>query len=96
MPSGLLIANVRVTSPSQYEEYRKWSTAAMQAHGAEVLARGGKVEVLEGDWQPERVVILKFASLQAAHAFYDSSEYKRAREARAGAAIMRMVIVEGT
>ena len=41
MASGLIIANVRVTNPEQYEEYKKWSTAAMQAHGAEALARGG-------------------------------------------------------
>ena len=32
MPSGYIIANVRVTNPAQYEEYKKWSTAAFQAH----------------------------------------------------------------
>lgn len=96
MASGLIIANVRVTDPRQYEEYKKWSSAAMQAHGAEVLARGGATDVLEGDWQPDRVVILKFASMQAARSFYDSAEYKKARAARADAAVMRMVVVEGT
>lgn len=96
MASGLIIANVRVTNPQQYDEYRKWSTAAMQAHGAEVLARGGRAEVLEGDWQPERVVVLRFPSFEAAQAFYDSPEYRKARAARAGAAIMRMIVIEGT
>lgn len=95
MPSAYVIANVSVTDPTQYEEYKKWSSAAMAAHGAEVCARGGKVEVLEGDWSPERVVVLKFASLEAARHFYDSPEYGRARAARAGAAVMRMVVVEG-
>ncbi|TAN10616.1 MAG: DUF1330 domain-containing protein [Burkholderiaceae bacterium] len=95
MPSGYIIANVRVTNPAQYGEYKKWSTAAMKAHGADVLTRGGDVTVLEGDWQPERVVILKFASYSAAKAFYESPEYKKARAARAGAAIMRMVAIEG-
>lgn len=95
MPSGYIIANVRVTNPEQYNEYKKWSTAAMKAHGAEVLTRGGAVTVLEGDWQPERVVILKFSSYPAAKAFYESPEYKKARAARQGAAIMRMVAIEG-
>jgi uncharacterized protein (DUF1330 family) len=95
MPSGLIIANVQVTNPVQYEDYKKWSTAAMQAHGAEVVARGGKTEVLEGDWVPDRVVILKFPSFEAAKAFNASAEYEKARQARAGAAIMRMVVVEG-
>ena len=95
MPSGYIIASVKVTNPEQYEEYRKWSTEAMRVHGAEVCVRGGKVEVLEGDWNPGRTVILKFASFEAARAFHDSPEYRKARTAREGAAIMRLVCVEG-
>jgi uncharacterized protein (DUF1330 family) len=53
------------------------------------------VQVLEGDWAPERIVILKFPSFEAAKAFYELPEYLKAREAREGAAIMRMVAVEG-
>jgi uncharacterized protein (DUF1330 family) len=93
--SGYIIANVQVTNPVQYEEYKKWSTAAMKAHNAEVCVRGGQVEVLEGDWAPERIVILKFPTFDTAKAFYETPEYLKAREARAGAAIMRMVVVEG-
>ena len=93
--SGYIIANVQVTNPTQYEEYKKWSSAAMQATGAEVCVRGGKLEVLEGDWTPERLVVLKFPTFEAAKAFYDTPEYMKAREARADAAIMRLVVVEG-
>ena len=95
MPSGYIIANVRVTNPEQYEEYKKWSTAAFKAHNAEICVRGGQVEVMEGDWQPERVVIAKFPSFDAAKAFSASAEYLNARQAREGAAIMRLVVVEG-
>ena len=95
MPSAYIIADVNVTNPEQYEEYKKWSTAAMQAHSAEVCVRGGKVEVLEGDWHPERLVILKFPSVEAAKKFDSSPEYGKARTARQGAAIMRMIVVEG-
>lgn len=95
MPSAYILANVTVTNPTQYEDYRKFSSLAMQAHGAEVCVRGGAVKVLEGDWTPERVVLLKFPSLDAAQAFYDSAEYTLARQAREGAAIMRMVLIEG-
>jgi uncharacterized protein (DUF1330 family) len=95
MSSAYIIANVSVTNPQQYEEYKKWSSAAMQAHGAEGCVRGGKVEVLEGDWSPERLVVLKFPSVEAARRFNESPEYGRARAARQGAAVMRMVVVEG-
>ena len=95
MPSGYVIANVRVTNPTQYEEYKKWSTAAFTSHNAEIRVRGGQVEVMEGDWTPDRVVIAKFESFEAAKAFYHSPEYGKARAAREGAAIMRLVCVEG-
>ena len=93
--SAYIIANVEVTNPTQYEDYKKWSTAAMQAHGAEVCVRGGKVEVLEGDWAPQRLVVLKFPSVEVAKAFNDSPEYGKARASRQGAAVMRMIVVEG-
>ncbi len=95
MSSAYIIANVTVTNPTQYEEYKKWSSAAMQAHGAEVCVRGGKLETLEGDWAPDRLVILKFPSWEAAKVFDASPEYGKARTARQGAAIMRIILVEG-
>ena len=95
MPSAYVLANVTVTNPEQYEEYKKLSTIAMKAHGAEVCVRGGAVQVLEGDWSPNRVVLLKFPSVEQARAFYDSPEYAAAKKARQGAAVMRMVVLEG-
>lgn len=95
MSSGYVIAYVDVTNPTQYEDYKKLSSAAMQAHGAEVCVRGGEVLPLEGEWQPRRVVLLKFPSFEKAKAFYETEEYRKARNARAGAAIMNMIAVEG-
>ena len=95
MPSADIIANVTVTDSEQYAEYRKLSTIAVEAYGAEFCARGGAVEVLEGDWTPDRVVILKFSSLEKAKAYYQSVEYTAAIKARQGASVMRMVVVEG-
>jgi uncharacterized protein (DUF1330 family) len=95
MASAYIIANVDVKNPEQYEEYKRLSTIAMKAHGAEVCVRGGKLEVLEGDWNPGRMVLLKFPSVEQARKFYDSAEYSAARKAREGIAVMRMVLVEG-
>ena len=95
MPSAYIIANVTVTNPEQYVEYKKLSTIAAKTYGAEFCVRGGAVEVLEGDWTPDRVVILKFTSLEKAKAYYQSVEYTAAIKAREGASVMRMVVVEG-
>jgi len=95
MTSAYIIASVTVTNLEQYETYKKLSTIAMQAHGAEVCVRGGRVEVLEGDWSPSRMVVLKFPSLDQARAFNASAEYEAARQSRQDIAVMRMVLVEG-
>lgn len=95
MPSGYILANVDVTDAQQYETYKKLSTHAMEVHGAEVCVRGGAVHVLEGDWSANRIVLLKFPSVEKAREFYDSSEYLAAKAARQGAAVMRMMLIEG-
>jgi uncharacterized protein (DUF1330 family) len=95
MSSAYILANVDVRNPEQYEEYKRLSTIAMKVHGAEVCVRGGKVDVLEGDWNPGRMVLLKFPSVEQARKFYNSTEYGAARKAREGIAVMRMVLVEG-
>jgi len=95
MTAAYIIADVTVTNPDQMAKYREWSTKAMQEFGAEVLVRGGRVEPLEGDWEPQRVVVLKFKDIATAQAYYRSETYTHARTRRDGAGSIRMVAVEG-
>jgi uncharacterized protein (DUF1330 family) len=70
--------------------------AAVQAAGGEYLVRGGQLEVMEGDWQPARIAMLRFPSFEQAKAFYDGELYRQARAKRAGATqFFNMVLVEG-
>ncbi|PIM53484.1 hypothetical protein CS062_09135 [Roseateles chitinivorans] len=94
MPA-FIIADVTVTDADQMAKYREWSTKAMQEHGAEVLVRGGTIEVLEGDWTPSRLVVLKFPDRATARRFYDSETYQHAKSLREHAGVMRMVVVDG-
>lgn len=90
-----VIADVEVTDPALYEEYRKGVPATIAAYGGRYVARGGAVEVLEGDWIPRRAVILEFPSVERVKAWYDSPEYRPLREIRRRASNSRLVIVEG-
>ena len=89
-----VIVNVNITNPEQYDQYRVFSSQAMTEHNAEILVRGGRQVILEGAFYP-RTVIMKFASMEKAQAFYDSQTYKKGRELRKDAAVANMVIVEG-
>ncbi len=95
MTACYLIADVTVTDPERMAAYRVWSTRAMAEYGAEILVRGGAIEVLEGTWSPSRLVLLRFASREAAQAFYRSETYSHARTLRENAGVMRMVIADG-
>ncbi|MCR4300466.1 MAG: DUF1330 domain-containing protein [Sulfuricaulis sp.] len=89
-----VIVDVRVTDPARFEEYKKLVPASLTAFGGKFLARGGRVEMLEGDWNPERLVILEFPTLERAREWWASEEYREAKEMRESSAETRMNIVE--
>ena len=93
--AAYIIAIVTVTKPDVYEGYRALAGPAVAKHGGCFLARGGKHEVLEGSFPGSRVVILEFESFEKAKTFYDSPEYRAAREKRVGAATFNLLVVEG-
>jgi len=66
--SAYVIVDIHISDPEGYEEYKELAPAAVAAYGDRYLARGGRTEHLEGDWIPERLVILEFESVERAKA----------------------------
>ncbi len=96
MPSAYLIVESKITDPETFKHYMAAAPAAVAAFGGEYLVRGGRIGVLEGDWQPPRLTVLRFASMEQGQAMYDSPAYVHARSLREGAtALFNMVLVEG-
>lgn len=94
--TAYVIADVKVSDPERYKGYMALTPAAVSAAGGRFVVRGGATEVLEGRWQPNRMVMLEFETMAAARAFYDSALYRQARDARAGATeVFNMICVEG-
>jgi uncharacterized protein (DUF1330 family) len=94
MPAYVIV-ETDVTDPEQYEQYKAASPAAIAAGGGRFLVRGGELAVLEGDWQPSRIVVLEFEDLQAAKRWYESQAYQEAKKLREGAASFRAIAVQG-
>ena len=94
MPKAYWIAHVTVTDPEPYQLYAGGAPKAFEKYGANILARGGNSEQLEGDGRPRNVVI-EFASMEDALACYHSDEYQQAKAHRKNAGIADIVIVEG-
>jgi uncharacterized protein (DUF1330 family) len=55
-----VIADIAVADPDAYEEYRRQVPAVIEKYGGRYLVRGGASEVFEGDWQPNRLILLEF------------------------------------
>jgi uncharacterized protein (DUF1330 family) len=94
MPAYLVV-DVRRTNVEQASRYSARSGPSVERHGGRYLARGGATVTLEGDWDPDRLVVIEFESVEAAQAWYDSDDYREIRTVREGAGEWRMVIVDG-
>ena len=93
--AAFVIANVTIEDPVRYEDYKRMVPATIAAFGGRFVARGGHVETLEGDWRPDRLVILEFPSVERARAWWNSPEYAEARALRQATSRGSLIIVEG-
>ena len=96
MPVAYLVVEMKITDPEKFKGYMAGAPATVKAFGGEYLARGGRLDVLEGDWHPPRLVVLRFPSFEKAQAFYKDQSYQAVRLKRLGAAeYFNMVLTEG-
>jgi uncharacterized protein (DUF1330 family) len=99
MAKAYVVAEITVTDPQAYEEYRKLVLPTVLAFDGQFLVRGGARIQCEGvddaHHDQMRTVILGFPSLSQARAWYDSPAYKEAKALRQAASQGRLFIVEG-
>lgn len=88
-----VVADIEVIDPAVYEDYKRLSSAAAEKYHGRWLVRGGAVDVLEGDWQPHRFVVVEFEDEAAARRWYDSPEYAAARAVRQRSARSSLLLV---
>ncbi len=93
--AAYVLAIIEVTDPSGYQEYARQVPTTAAKYGGRYLARGGTLEVKEGDWPARRVAILEFPSLERARQWYDSPEYAPLKAIRQANSRGRIAIVEG-
>jgi uncharacterized protein (DUF1330 family) len=89
------IAEVEVTNPQGYESYRPLAAASVSQYGGRFAVRGGKAELIEGDREPQRVVVIEFPDAAAARRWYNSPEYQKALPIRLANSRGRLILVEG-
>ncbi|HVQ37056.1 MAG TPA: DUF1330 domain-containing protein [Pyrinomonadaceae bacterium] len=94
MPAYLVV-EVEVLDAEKFDVYRQMVPPLIAAYGGRYLVRSGALETLEGDWQPKRLVVVQFPTVEQARSWWSSSEYTDAKALRQAATNTRMVVVEG-
>lgn len=90
-----IVTEIEVEDPVRYEDYKKMVPPSLEAFGGRFLVRGGKVETLEGDWAPKRLVVVEFPSAEKAKAWWSSDEYAEAKALRHATAKSQMIVADG-
>ena len=93
--AAYVIADVDVTDPDLFAEYRKLVLPIVEMYGGRYIVRGGESQVIEGDWTPHRTVVIQFDSVERAREWYDSPEYTPVKDMRFRSANTSVLIVDG-
>jgi uncharacterized protein (DUF1330 family) len=93
--AAYVIAEVTVTDPQGFEDYRQMVPATVAQYGGKFVVRGGALEKLEGQWEPKRLVIIEFESAERAKQWWASEEYREAKALRQRTAQTNLLVVEG-
>lgn len=93
--SAYIIAEVKVHDADLYEQYRTQVQPTLDRYGGRFLVRGGDTEAMEGDWNPARLVVLEFPSVDDARAWWASDEYAGPKALRQQAAVTSMILAQG-
>ena len=93
--SAYVIGDIKVTDQATFERFRRQVTSVVEKFGGRFVARGGRLETLEGDWRPARLVIMEFPSFEQAKRWYHSEEFRTVKELRKKSAHTSVVLVQG-
>ncbi len=93
--AAYVIFDVEITDPARYQDFMAGVKPALDEAGAKYLSRGGAHKVYEGDWEPRRIVLLEFPSVEAWESFYYGPTYQGLKSIRDECSSARLVSVEG-
>ena len=93
--TAYVVFDVEITDPAGYQQFMAGVKPALERAGARYLARGGAHKVYEGDWQPRRIVLLEFPSVEAWEEFYHGPTYQGLKQIRDECSSARLVSVVG-
>ena len=94
MPAYVIV-EIEIVDAAGFEEYKKRVVPLIENYGGEYIVAGGQIEILEGNWKPNRIVVIEFPSMEQAKEWLNCEEYREISEIRQRTAKTNMILVEG-
>ena len=93
--AGYVMGFIDITNPEGYKDYAAAVPATVAAFDGEYLVRGGPLTAMEGESPAPRIAVIRFATVERAHEWYNSEEYRPVRQLRLDNSEGNLIIVEG-
>ncbi|HAA91172.1 MAG: D-fructose-6-phosphate amidotransferase [Rhodospirillaceae bacterium] len=93
--AAYVIADITVTNPERYKDYTSQTPATVEKFGGNFIVRGGDVTVVDGDWEPKRLVIIEFPNMATLKKWYNSKTYQKIAKIREEASTGSFIFVDG-
>jgi len=98
--NGYVIADVTVTDSEMYADYVSKAGSILKKYGGKVIiwatkGKGESFDIMEGDWNPNILAVIKFKSVKQAKKWYNSPEYADIIDIRFKSASAKLNIFEG-
>lgn len=94
-PPAYYVAEFEITDPEGIKPYSAQVESTFKPYGGHFIVRGGKTISLEGEAPQRRRVVIEFASLEKAQAWYNSAEYTELKKIRQRSAKTDVYLIEG-
>ena len=95
MPAHFLVDIREIKDPATMDEYRSRVASTVEKFGGRYVVQGGSFKVVEGTYQPVRLAMLEFPSMDQARRWYDSEEYRELKRMRLAATVSNGFFMTG-
>ena len=90
-----VISEVEIIDEKMAKHYMRLAEASIKTYGGRYIVRGAKADVMEGEPNDRRIIIVEFPSLERAKEWYASPAYAEALKFRYNALNRKLTFVDG-